>query len=117
VSVSPGSLQLTRQWHSYGGWLTLSNPTGTALAWSISLPHGLAVANGRTSGTLAPHSTGPAATRLYIIATGGGGWQGNGSDQGQSTTKTVTVQPGNVPVQVTIPLTPRGDAPTRRPWH
>jgi hypothetical protein len=102
INVSPGSLLLQSSGHGgYGGQLTLINPTSSDMNWSISLPQGLAVW-GPTSGTLQPNSDN---TKLWIYATGGhGGGQGSGQGQGQGqTTETITLEPGNVQVTVTIP--------------
>jgi hypothetical protein len=81
----------------YDGWLTLSNPTGSEMQWSMSLPQGLATWGNVVSGTLQPS---PGSTRLYIFTTWGGR---HGHQQGQSGTETITLQPGNVQVIVTIP--------------
>jgi RNA polymerase sigma factor (sigma-70 family) len=98
VGVSPGSLQLSPDMGGgYDGWLTLSNPTGSEMQWSMSLPQGLATWGNVVSGTLQPS---PGSTRLYIFTTWGGR---HGHQQGQSGTETITLQPGNVQVTVTIP--------------
>jgi hypothetical protein len=81
----------------YAGWLTLTNPTSSDMAWSISLPQGLATWGHVVSGTLQPDS---GKTRL-LIYTSSDGRHGHQQDQGQ--TQTITVQPGNVQVTVTIP--------------
>jgi RNA polymerase sigma factor (sigma-70 family) len=96
VGVSPGSLQLSPDMSGgYGGWLTLANSTGSAMSWSMSLPQGLASWGNVVSGTLAANSS---STRLYIFTT----WGGRHGHQ-QAQTQTITLQPGNVQVTVTIP--------------
>jgi hypothetical protein len=80
----------------YDGWLTLINPTSSDMSWSMSLPQGLATWGNVVSGTLQPNS---GNTRLYIFTT----WGHHGHHQGQSETQTITLQPGNVQVTVTIP--------------
>ena len=96
IRVSPTNLQLTPAMNGYAGSLTLSNPTSGAMAWSMSLPSGLAAWGNMTSGTLQPG----ASTRL-VIYTAWSGRHGHPQDQGQ--TRTITLQPGNVQVTVTIP--------------
>jgi len=96
VGVSPASLQLAPAMGGYAGSLTLSNPTSSAMPWSMSLPEGLAVWGNGTSGTLQPG----ASTRLLIYTSWGGR---HGHQQEQSQTETITLQPGNVQVTVTIP--------------
>jgi RNA polymerase sigma factor (sigma-70 family) len=97
IGVSPGSLQLTPDMGGgYDGWLTLINPTSSDMSWSMSLPQGLATWGNVVSGTLQPNS---GNTRLYIFTT----WGHHGHHQGQSETQTITLQPGNVQVTVTIP--------------
>jgi len=98
IGVSPQSLQLTAGMNGgYGGWLTLSNPTSSDMSWSMSLPSGLATWGNMTSGTLQPNSSG---TRVYIYTSWGGH---HGRQQAQASTQTITLQPGNVQVTVTIP--------------
>lgn len=98
IGVSPGSLLLTQQrFGGYGGLLALINPTGAPMNWSISLPSDLAVWGNQTSGQLPAHSN--EHTRLYIMYTG----HDHGQGQPPRTTETITLQPGNVQVQVTIP--------------
>jgi RNA polymerase sigma factor (sigma-70 family) len=100
IGVSPGSLLLTQQrWGGgYGGWLALINPTNAPMNWSISLPSNLGIWHNQTSGQLPAFSN--EQTRLYIFYAGRGQGQGQGQ---QSVTETITLQPGNVQVQVTIP--------------
>jgi RNA polymerase sigma factor (sigma-70 family) len=104
VGVSPGSLQLSSDRNgSYAGLLTLTNPTSSDMPWSISLPEGLATWGNVVSGTLQPSSgnqTDAGKTRLLIYTTSGGR---HGHQQDQSQTQTITLQPGNVQVTVTIP--------------
>jgi RNA polymerase sigma factor (sigma-70 family) len=97
VGVSPGSLQLTPSMNgSYGGWLTLVNSTSSDMTWSMSLPAGLAAWGNEDSGTLQPKSSN---TRLYIYTT----WSDRHHQQAPSQAQTITLQPGNVQVTVTIP--------------
>jgi RNA polymerase sigma factor (sigma-70 family) len=95
IGASPGNLQLTPDMSGgYAAWLTLTNSTGSDMSWSMSLPPGLATWGNVTSGTLQKSGD----TRLYVFTTWGGR---HGHQQGQ--TQTITLQPGNVQVTVTIP--------------
>jgi hypothetical protein len=97
--VSPASLLIQPQggnFASYGATLTLINPTGATMNWSISLPSDLRIF-GPSSGTLAPNAS--HGLRVMYMGSGHGG-QGGGN--GQAETETITIQPGNVHVSVTI---------------
>ena len=102
VGVSPGSLLLTQQrWGNvYAGVLALINPTSSPMNWSVSLPSGLKVWGSQTSGQLPANSNEQTKLYIYYISQGQGQAPGQGQ---QSTTETITLQPGNVRVQVTIP--------------
>ncbi|HEX4830046.1 MAG TPA: RNA polymerase sigma factor [Trebonia sp.] len=102
VKVAPGSLALTRNdFGFYGEWFTLVNPTGAAVNWSIALPSDLMMFSmgGRPgdSGTLGADAT---STQMYLFYLGA---RGHGGGSGSPQTETITVQPGNMTVQVTIP--------------
>jgi len=92
LSVSSTSLTLQQHWGGYGGVLTLTNPTGSAVSWSISIPGGSHLAVwGPGSGQLQPGQQ----TTLYIYL--------NSRGASQPSTTVVTVNPGNIQVSVTIP--------------
>jgi RNA polymerase sigma factor (sigma-70 family) len=95
VNVSPGSL-LLQPGSGRCGALTLINPTGSLMHWSVSLPPGLAVF-GAASGTLLPDTSPVGSTGMVCVFV-----QGDGHGHGQPHTETITVQPGNVRVQATI---------------
>ena len=99
VSVSPASLTLTRDgWGAYAGTITLSNTTSAPLRWSVILPPDLRVGGGwnmPSSGTLAPGQA--TAVSIYYQRAG------NGRSSRATRTETVTVNPGDVQVTVTIP--------------
>jgi hypothetical protein len=90
LSVSPTSLTLQQHWGGYGGTLTLTNPTGSAINWSISTPGGSNLAVWPNRGQLQAGQS----TQLNV---GLRGWDN------QPSTEVVTINPGSIPVSVTIP--------------
>ncbi|MCW2934420.1 MAG: sigW 2 [Actinomycetia bacterium] len=97
LSISATSLTLQEHRGAYGGTLTLTNPTGSAINWSTSIPDGSHLAIwGSSSAKLRP---GQKAT-LYIYLQGR---SGRGDGNSQPATAVVTINPGNIQVSVTIP--------------
>jgi RNA polymerase sigma factor (sigma-70 family) len=96
LSVSATSLTLQEHRGAFGGTTTLTNPTGSAIDWSISIPGGSHLAVwGPDSAQLQPGQK----VTLYIYL------QGRPGDSGKSkpSTAVVTIDPGNIQVSVTIP--------------
>jgi RNA polymerase sigma factor (sigma-70 family) len=92
LSVSTTSLTLQQHWGGYGGTLTLTNPTGSAISWSISIPGSSHLAVwGQTSGQLQPRQQ----TTLYIYL--------DSRAANQPSTAVITIDPGTIQVSVTIP--------------
>jgi len=92
LTVSTTSLTLQEHWGGYGGTLTLTDPTSSAVGWSISIPSSSHLAVwGQSSGQLQPGQQ----TTLYIYLEGRGA--------SQPSTAVVTIDPGNIQVSVTIP--------------
>jgi hypothetical protein len=86
------SMTLREGWGGYGGVLTLTNPTSSAVGWSIAIPGSSHLAVwGPSSGQL---PAGRQATLFIYLE----GWGGN-----QPSTDVVTIDPGNIQVSVTIP--------------
>ena len=91
LSVTPTSLTLQQSWGGSSGRLELTNPTSSAIDWSISIPGGSHLAvRGPSSGQLQPGQQ----ARLFIYQQGWGG---------DRSTAVVTINPGNIQVSVTIP--------------
>jgi DNA-directed RNA polymerase specialized sigma24 family protein len=103
-SVSPVSLTLARdQWGAYSGSITLSNPASAPVSWSVSLPPDLHPGSS-ASGTLAPGQSYQVSIIYYQHGGGNGNSNAvNGAGGHGPRTETVTVQPGNIQVAVTIP--------------
>jgi hypothetical protein len=96
LSVSATSLTLQEHWGAYGGTITLTNPTGSAIGWSISIPGGSHLAVwGANSAQLQPGQK----VMLYIYLQGGPSGGGNS----RPSTAVVTIDPGNIQVSVTTP--------------
>ena len=96
ISVSPTSVTINTGGPSA---LTLTNPSGAAVNWSVAIPSGSRLAAwGPTAGQLQPHQS----VRVYLHAQYGHG-DGNGHGNGNPSTVVVTVNPGNVQVTVSIP--------------
>ena len=91
LSVSPTSLAID----THGGHaMMLSNPSGAAVHWSVSIPAGSHLAvGGPTSGQVQPHQS----VRVYLYAN----YHGRHAN-GNSSTVVVTVNPGSVQVTVRI---------------
>jgi hypothetical protein len=102
LSVSATSLTLQQQdWGGYSGTLTLTNPTNSAIGWSVSIPGGSHLTVwGQDSGQLQPGQQ----TTLHIYLQGR---HGNGG--GQASTAVLTINPGNIQVSVTIPAAGNGN--------
>ncbi|HEX3961131.1 MAG TPA: RNA polymerase sigma factor [Trebonia sp.] len=97
LNVSATSLTLQEHWGAYGGTLTLRNPTGSAIGWSVSIPDGSHLALwGPRSAQLQPGKT---ATLSFYLQ----GRPSGGSGNSQPSTAVVTIDPGNIQVSVTIP--------------
>ena len=95
LRVSATSLTLQQHWGGYDGTLTLTNPTDSAINWSVSIPGGSHLAVGRqTSGRLQPGRQ----TTLYISLQ-----DRHGDGGGRASTAVLTINPGNIRVSVTIP--------------
>ncbi|HEY6788914.1 MAG TPA: hypothetical protein VI365_16535, partial [Trebonia sp.] len=93
LSVSATSLTLQEHQGVYVGSLTLTNPAGGAIDWSVSIPDGSHLAVwGPRSAQLQPGRN----VTLYIYQQSGGG-------SSQPSTAVVTIDPGNIQVSVTIP--------------
>ena len=90
LHVSSTSLTLQQRWGGYGGTLTLSNPTGSTIDWSISAQGASNVVVWPNQGQLSAGQS----TELNV------GWRGWGN---QSSTEVVIINPGNIQVSVTIP--------------
>jgi RNA polymerase sigma factor (sigma-70 family) len=95
LSASTTSLTLKEHRGGYAGTLKLTNPTGGAIDWSISIPGGSHLAVwGPSSAQLQPGRS----VTLYVHQQG---QSGGGSSQ--PSTAIVTIDPGNIHVSVTIP--------------
>ncbi|HEY6792035.1 MAG TPA: sigma-70 family RNA polymerase sigma factor [Trebonia sp.] len=93
LNVSATSLTLQEHRGVYVGSLRLTNPTGGAIDWSVSIPDGSHLAVwGPRSAQLQPGRN----VTLYIYRQSGGG-------SSQPSTAVVTIDPGNIQVSVTIP--------------
>jgi RNA polymerase sigma factor (sigma-70 family) len=96
LSVSATSLTLQEHRGAYGGTITLTNPTGSAIGWSISIPGGSHLAVWRPdSAQLQPGKK----VTLYIYLQD----RSSGGGNSKPSTAVVTIDPGNIQVSVTTP--------------